>query len=101
MMQLKLIQWMTLLLIGLMGLTSWPAVAATCHSTAAHQICIQSVQRSAKNYWEYRVKVTVDGVAYPIEVYNCRDRTRITADGTIAPFELNGAGVLICRLLNR
>jgi hypothetical protein len=51
-----------------------PAYASFCHNDNGHQICIIDIKRSAKNYWEYRIVLGVDGVKRPVEVYNCRDR---------------------------
>ena len=75
----------------------FPAQAAFCRQSSDRLICIVSIQRSAKNYWEYRARVSVDGIKRPIEVYNCRDRIRIRKDGSVVPFESDGAGKLICR----
>ncbi|MBD2057263.1 hypothetical protein H6F88_14750 [Oculatella sp. FACHB-28] len=76
-----------------------PTQAAFCRTVNGHNICILSIKRSAKNYWEYRASVSIDGIARPIEVYNCRDRQRIQKDGTVTPFVENGPGELICSVL--
>ena len=76
-----------------------PAEAALCRQLDDRQICILSIKRSAKNYWEYRATVSIDGIARPIEVYNCRDRLRVRQDGSIVRFEPGGAGELICSIL--
>ncbi|MBD3883147.1 hypothetical protein IFO70_15385 [Phormidium tenue FACHB-886] len=78
-----------------------PAEAALCHTLDHRQVCIVTIKRSAKNYWEYRVGVSVDGVKQPIEVYNCHDRLRTQADGKLVPFASNGTGTLICRTLKQ
>jgi hypothetical protein len=80
---------------------SLPAAAAFCRTSGERTICILEIKRSAKNHWEYRAAVKVNGEERPIEVYNCRDRVRIQQDGTAIPFQSNGAGDLICRVLNR
>lgn len=92
-----------LLVLVLMGvlLIALPAEAALCHPFNHRQICVVTIKRSAKNYWEYRVEVSVDGVKQPIEVYNCRDRLRTQADGKLVPFEPDGTGTLICRTLKQ
>lgn len=94
------------LLLGIvlqLGLAIAPAAAAApapiCRTVEGHHICILSIQRSAKNHWEYRAVVSVDGQRLPVEVYSCRDRQRIEPDGRTQPFEPNGPGDLICRLL--
>lgn len=73
-----------------------PAAASVCRNSHDHLICILTIKRSAKYYWEYRAAVSIDGVERPIEVYNCRDRVRIRQDGTMKSFEPDGAGELIC-----
>jgi hypothetical protein len=78
-----------------------PAEAAFCRHSKSHDICILDIKRSAKNYWEYRAAVKVDEVERPIEVYNCRDRTRTRQDGIVVPFEPNGAGEVICQLFKQ
>lgn len=78
-----------------------PAEASFCRHSNDHLICILSIKRSAKNYWEYRATVNVDGVKRSIEVYNCRDRIRVRKDGTVVPFEPNGPGELICGFFQR
>lgn len=78
-----------------------PAFASSCRNYNDRSICILSIKRSAKNYWEYRAAVSVDGVERPIEIYNCRDRVRVRKDGTVVPFQPNGAGEFICNLINR
>lgn len=75
-----------------------PALAAPCYTVEDHEICILDIRRSAKNYWEYRAAVSVDGVARSLEVYNCRDRIRITREGRRIPFSQDPAGAIVCRL---
>ncbi len=78
-----------------------PSQALTCKTLNSHEICLLSVKRSAKNHWEYRASVSVDGVTRPVERYNCRDRRRTLADdGSTQAFQPDGAGTLICSLLN-
>jgi len=67
-----------------------------CRTIKEHNICILSIKRSAKYYWRYRVAVSIDGEKRPVEIYNCRDRTRIRHDGVVVSFEPDGAGKLIC-----
>ncbi|RMF64454.1 MAG: hypothetical protein D6742_15150 [Cyanobacteria bacterium J069] len=89
-----------------MGLLLWwalgslPAVAAPqfCRVVEGHSVCVLSLQRSAKNYWEYRAVVRVDDVVRPLEVYDCRDRLRYTAKGKTVPFVKEIAGAIVCRL---
>jgi hypothetical protein len=85
-----------------------PAFASVCRNydvydglRLRHQICILSINRSAKNYWEYKVAVSVDGDKRPTEVYNCRERVRVRQNGTILPFEQKGPGEMICSFFNK
>jgi hypothetical protein len=73
-----------------------PAAASVCRNYDGKQICIVDIQRSAKNYWEYRAIISIDGVKQPVEAYNCRHRSKIKKDGTVLPFSKNDAGQLIC-----
>lgn|GEM_PF-533015 len=95
----KYIAWLLLLVLTLTG--AHPALAAFCQQSKDHQICILTIERSAKYYWEYRAVVSVDGVKQPIEIYNCRDRLKIQKDRTTVPFEPQGAGELICRFFKQ
>ncbi|MBD2091478.1 hypothetical protein H6F67_16665 [Microcoleus sp. FACHB-1515] len=89
---------------------AWPAAADApiCRSVNGQEICILSIKRSAKNYWEYRATVSIDGQArswrsgtVSIEKYNCRDRIRIRQNGRSVPFEPQGVGELLCRLAHQ
>lgn len=76
-----------------------PAIASFCHQINGHLICIVSIERSAKNYWEYRTVISVDGIEKPREIYNCRNQTKTQNNGKIVSFESDGVGELICRIL--
>ncbi len=65
-----------------------PANASFCRQVGDRNLCILSIKRSAKNYWEYRAAVSVNGVERPIEVYNCRDRQVIKQDKMTLRFNL-------------
>ncbi len=90
-------------LIGGMVLFSLPspAEAAICRNIQGRRICEASLNRSAKNYWEYRAIVTIDGARQPRETYNCRDKIRIQADGTVIPFQEGDPSPVVCRLYNK
>lgn len=90
-----------LLLLVLSFAFASPAQASFCRKSNDREICILSIKRSAKNHWEYRAAVSVDGVQQPIEIYNCRDRIKVQKDGTILPFQPHGAGELICSFLKK
>lgn len=80
---------------------SLPASAAICRQYQDHQICILTIKRSAKYYWEYRAAVRIDGETRPVEKYNCRHKVRVKSDNLVVPFETDGAGELICNLVKR
>jgi hypothetical protein len=93
----KLYKYLVLiLLLILSNAVALPAVAAVCRNYNGQRICIVSINRSAKNYWEYRANVSVDGVKRPQEVYNCHQKVRAQQDGTVVPFKPNDPGELIC-----
>lgn len=77
------------------------ADAAVCRNFDSHQICILSIKRSAKNYWEYTASVSVDNIKTPTQVYNCRDRLKILPDKTVVPFGQKDPGELICSFFKR
>jgi hypothetical protein len=84
-------------LLALSLTVALPAQAASfCRNYNDRVICILSIKRSAKYHWQYLATVSIDGIARPMEVYNCRDRSRIQRDGTVLSFEPYGAGELIC-----
>ncbi|RCJ34138.1 hypothetical protein A6770_17575 [Nostoc minutum NIES-26] len=78
-----------------------PAFASVCRNYGSHRICIVSINRSAKNYWEYKAIVSVDAVKRPIEVYNCRTGVKVLRDGTVLAFEHNDPGELICSFFQK
>ncbi|MBD2122266.1 hypothetical protein [Trichocoleus sp. FACHB-262] len=90
-----------LLLVLLLFPVSPVEAKSFCRLLSDRTICILSIQRSAKNYWEYRAAVSVDGVARPTEVYNCRDRLRVRQDGKVVPFKPERVGEVICNLMQR
>lgn len=90
-----------LLLLILSFSVALPASASVCRSYDSHLLCILSIKRSAKNYWEYRATVSVDGVKRSIEVYNCRNRVKVQQDGTVLPFGHNDPGDLVCSFFKK
>ncbi|WP_317110002.1 hypothetical protein [Chroococcidiopsis sp. SAG 2025] len=79
---------------------AFPAAASVCRTRGGHQICILSLQRSAKNYWEYRAVVSIDGVKGDTEVYNCRERVKVRKDRVVA-FKSGDPGEVVCRFFKR
>ncbi|MDY7004521.1 MAG: hypothetical protein SWX82_11325 [Cyanobacteriota bacterium] len=78
-----------------------PAAASFCRNYNGNKICILSIKRSAKNYWEYRAEVSINGRREPLEIYNCRTEEKIQKNGKTVKFQSNGAGKLICNVLNK
>jgi hypothetical protein len=89
------------LLLILLFSVALTADAAVCRNFDSHQICILSIKRSAKNYWEYTASVSVDNIKTPTQVYNCRDRLKILPDKTVVPFGQKDPGELICSFFKR
>ena len=79
----------------------FPVAAATCRTLDDHKICIVQIKRSAKNFWEYRATISVDGRKRPVEIYNCRDKYTIEYDRAVIPFKKNSPGELICSLFDK
>lgn len=99
---MNLVKLITILLfLTLSFAVALPAEASFCRNSNGHSICILSIKRSAKNYWEYRVAISIDGAEKPMEVYNCRDRIKIDQEGNIVPFQANGPGEIICSFFKR
>lgn len=58
-----------------MVVLAWPdpaGAAMTCHTVAGQRLCLESIKRSAKYFWQYRAVVSVDGQPQPEAVYNCQ-----------------------------
>lgn len=64
---------MLLAVVLAVGLGSSPAAAAlTCRTVGEQRVCLESVKRSAKYFWQYQAVVSVDGTALPLQAYDCR-----------------------------
>lgn len=75
--------------------------ASFCRNYKGNKICILSIKRSAKNYWEYRAEVSINGSRKPLEIYNCHTQKKIQKNGNTLNFTSNGAGKFICSILNK
>jgi hypothetical protein len=68
-----------LLGLGLWGLmVVWSpesSASVLCGNLEGQQVCIETIKRSAKYNWEYRVVVSVDGKSRPVKRYDCRPST--------------------------
>lgn len=93
----------SIILVILIVSCSWadPAWAKVCRNYEGHQICILSIKRSAKKYWEYHAAVSVDGVKTPVETYNCRGRFKLQKDRTVIQFTQNSPGEMICSFFKK
>lgn len=76
------------------------AAPLTCRPYNNREVCIDRIKRSAKNYWEYRVNLTIDGQKQPEDLLDCRHYQRIDRDGFIEPFTPNDVGRFVCRYFN-
>lgn len=85
-----------LILILLLISVTLPVQAATCRLSNNHEICILTIKRSAKNYWEYRAKVQVDGEVKPMQVYDCRKKMTIQSNKVLELFEQDGTAEVVC-----
>ena len=74
-----------------------PAQAARCQNFDGHKICIISLKRSPKRYWNYRAAISIDGKKKPVEIYNCRSNFKIQNNGKIVSFTENGPGQFVCK----
>lgn len=75
--------------------------ASTCRQLNHHSICLVKIKRSAKNYWEYRAVISIDGKKQPLEIYNCRDRLLSNRYKNVVPFSDDGVGEFVCKLYNK
>ncbi|TAE60929.1 MAG: hypothetical protein EAZ76_12265 [Nostocales cyanobacterium] len=90
-------KYLLILLLLIFSLSfTFPASAMVCRKYQNQEICILSIKRSAKKYWEYRASVSINGTKTPVEIYNCRGKFKVNKDGTVKQFEDNSPGELIC-----
>ncbi|WP_017300734.1 hypothetical protein [Nodosilinea nodulosa] len=60
------------IVMGWPGLPPVAAASHVCREVMEQQLCIETIKRSAKYPWEYRVVVSVDGKSRPLSRYDCR-----------------------------
>ena len=78
------------------------ANADMCRDRFGQKVCILKLKRSAKNYWEYRATVSLDGKKQRSkEIYNCRDRTLTRKGKYPIPFKDNSPGELVCQTFKK
>lgn len=85
-----------ILFINLILTVTLPVQAAPCRNLDHHEICIVTIKRSAKNYWEYRAQVRVDGEVKPMQVYDCRKKIAIQPNKVLELFEQDGTAEAVC-----
>ncbi len=91
--------WAIGLTIGTWHPLAQPAQAAPiCRTIQDRNICILSLKRSAKNFWEYNAAVSIDGKRGPKENYNCRSRYKTLRNGSIEYFDKDSIGSLVCKI---
>ena len=70
-----------LLACGLVFGTAGKAIAQQCRVIGGQEICLVSVKRSAKYYWQYRAVLKIDGKQQPREKFDCHPRnTKMQSD---------------------
>ncbi len=91
------IKFLTSLLI-LVFLVALPAQASFCKSIDTQKVCIVSIERSAKNYWEYQVQLSVDRIVQPRTVYNCQKELWLQPNGQWQKFSDSSVHAVACNL---
>ncbi|MGG6241366.1 hypothetical protein ACQ4N7_22305 [Nodosilinea sp. AN01ver1] len=88
-------------LIWILGLPVYNADASIgifCQDVASHQVCLETIKRSAKYVWQYRVTVSIDGERQPVKYYDCRSFV-ISPDESTTPSNEVAIRQLICDLV--
>ncbi|PSR17663.1 hypothetical protein C8255_11415 [filamentous cyanobacterium CCP3] len=85
-----------------------PAAIASniCREVMGQQLCIETIKRSAKYSWEYRVVISVDGKSRPLSRYDCRQPIQNHGPETVTSLPemaLSDATVqqFVCNLVSR
>ena len=60
------------IVLGLGGWASSAWASPLCREVAGQPVCIESIRRSAKYLWEYRVVISLAGQRQPLKRYDCR-----------------------------
>ncbi|PSF36575.1 hypothetical protein C7H19_12910 [Aphanothece hegewaldii CCALA 016] len=98
---MKLIKGIILGILIILTFFTSSAYASFCRNYHEQLVCILSIKRSAKNYWEYRASISVNNIVRPIEIYDCRQKIRIQQKGVSIPFKINDPGELICSFFKK
>jgi hypothetical protein len=89
-----------ILIIGLCFIILIPAgnAVSRCKTISGSEVCIAEIKRSAKNYWEYRLKLQVKNQGKVTLTYDCRDRRLIKSSPKNQAFDYQLIGHWICDL---
>ncbi|NJL86142.1 MAG: hypothetical protein HC886_09415 [Leptolyngbyaceae cyanobacterium SM1_1_3] len=93
---LSLLFWLTAMPIG-----AFSGALPYCQTVAEQEICLLSLRRSAKYYWQYRAAVSIAGIRRPVEVYDCQRQQRVSSKGREIPFQSDGPGLMICSFFKK
>lgn len=66
-----------ILAVELLSFTPGVSAAILCRTVAGKQVCVESIKRSAKYHWEYRVVMNVDGERQTLKRYDCRQDNKL------------------------
>jgi hypothetical protein len=75
-----------------------PAQAAHCRTVKGQPVCITSIKRSAKFYWQYRATLSIAGKNQPPANYDCRSRAIIDEYNTALSFKRTDPAAVVCDL---
>lgn len=88
-----------LLGLGLWGvMVVWsPESSASllCRDLEGQRVCIETIKRSAKYVWEYRVVISIDGQNRPLKRYDCR-QSRSAERAPAVPYFEDALQQFIC-----
>jgi hypothetical protein len=74
------------------------AQATVCSQRDRQEVCLGSLQRSAKNYWEYRVRLKVDGRLQSPVIYDCRAGKKSWIAGVWMDLVVDAVDITACSL---
>ena len=91
----------TIAVVGVLSLGQGAIAAESerCQTIAGQEICVESLRRSAKYYWQYRAVLKIDGKRQPTEIFDCHSRTlKMTGD---RPSASEKKRQFVCGLLSK
>jgi hypothetical protein len=94
-----LIRLISLSLIFYLWLPMPMAIALICRTDGEQKICLVSIKRSAKYFWEYRAVLEINGKKQTPEKFDCRIEFNKT-DGD-RPTEKEIRRAFVCRLTSK